>query len=208
MKTGKAIMCAALALVGVTAFANVQVGTDPLDNMPLIVSDIQYAQMMNDAAERAKVTVYRLELYRYGDSETPFVVGADGVRREVVLVSPEEYEMLTGRVEKVWKQLNSTPEGRKMLHGREVSHEIDTETLRKVDIYADGFRFEQNIPPKRTRPEADSRGSQAKQRPEVKPDGISVRQWQMRKKLRTARSAKPKTVTVEHNAATGKDEVK
>lgn len=208
MKTSKAIMCAALALVGVTAFANVQVWTDPLDNMPLMVSDIQYAQMTNDAAERAKVTVYRLELYRYGDSETPFIVGADGVRRPVVLVAPEEYDILTGRVETVWKQLNSTPDGRRMLHGREVSHEIDTDALRKVDIYADGFRFEQNIPPKRTRPEAHSRGSQDKQRPEVKPDGISDRQWQMRKTLRNDRSAKPKTVTVEHNAATGKDEVK
>lgn len=208
MKTSKAIMCAALALVGVTAFADVQVGTDPLDNMPLMVSDIQYAQMTNDAAERAKVTVYRLELYRYGDSETQFIVGADGVRRPVVLVAPEEYDMLTGRVETVWKQLNSTPEGRRMLHGREVSHEIDADALRKVDIYEDGFRWEQNIPPKRMRSEAPSRGSQAKPRPEVKPDGISDRQWQMRKTLRKSRSAKTKTVTVEHNAATGKDEVK
>ena len=50
-------------------------------------------------------SVFRLELE--GEAETPYLVGADGVRRRVCILDPDEYAMLTGQVASVWQALQS-----------------------------------------------------------------------------------------------------
>lgn len=149
----------------------------------------------------ASTTVFRLELV----DETPYIVGVDGVRRQVVLVDPDEYEMLTGRVEKVWAGLNSSEDGRIKLHGMRVDQTETNNT--KVTTYSDGYRHMERMAPKRpARPVV--RTGRARPPEPVKPSGISDRQWKFRQKRKEALSGKVKEITVEHDAVTGKDIVK
>lgn len=121
---------------------------------------------------------FRLEI----DGSAARIVGVDGVRREVVLVAPEEYAALTNNAVEAWKKLHETEAGRVKLHGRRVNTSVMDGKVR-VDTYADGFRM---------------------------PFPMSPRHLEFRaiidekKKHRT----KPKEVTLEHDAATGKDTVK
>lgn len=125
----------------------------------------------------ANVQVFRLEV---PDGELPRIVGVDGVRREVVLVSPEEYCTMTNDLIREWKKLHETEAGRVKIHGRRVNTAITNKTVR-VDTYEDGFKM---------------------------PFTMSPRHLEFRAKLNAAKRSKPKSVTVEHDAATGKDIVK
>ena len=56
-----------------------------------------------------EVTVYRLHLHRNADgSEVACLVGEDGVERPVKIIDPDEYKLLTERLQAVWYSLNST----------------------------------------------------------------------------------------------------
>ena len=120
---------------------------------------------------------FRLEV----DGTAARIVGVDGVKREVVLVAPEEYAALTNGAVEAWKKLHETEAGRVQLHGRRVNTSVMDGKVR-VDTYADGFRM---------------------------PFPMSARHLEFRAKINAAkRDSKPKEVTLEHDAATGKDTVK
>lgn len=146
-----------------------------------------------------KVTVYRLEVE--GDSN--FIVGADGVRRQVALMGADEYAQLAERVDAVWRIQNSTPEGRRRLHGAITNTVINAEKKRKEEYHADGYvhcepvQIRRSVPP----PPIVKRKSDERR-------NISRLHAEMRRKLEERSKGKPKTVTVEHDATTGKDIVK
>ena len=157
---------------------------------------------------REKVTVYRLELHSdTNGNETAYVVGADGVERPVVLVDPMEYKLLTERLDAVWQSFHATADGRRKLHGKIERTEIDENALKKVVVYADGYRHTEAMPKKRVKPAAATLMLPAAKIEKQKPGGMSDRQWKMRKAFEKYRMGVPKTVTVEHDAATGKDTV-
>lgn len=147
------------------------------------------------AAIVASSAVYRLEL----QDETPYIVGGDGIRRQVCIVDPAEYAMMTGKVDQVWRSLNSSEDGRKSLHGARVRTEVDTNLAVRVTVYQDGYRH--SVPMEIKRPDVHKKMK-------VNDTRISNRQMKFREALMARRNAKPKEVTVEHDAANGKDEVK
>lgn len=155
-------------------------------------------------AASAKTEVFRLE--RDTETENLAIVGVDGVRRQVALVDPDEYAMLTGNVAKVWAALNSTLDGRQKLHGKQTKTIVDKETASVTTEYADGYRHTEKMvkrtPPKP--PAAVPRGK-AKAAAERKPANISARHWEMRQRVKAAKDGKPREVTINHNANTGKD---
>ena len=156
---------------------------------------------------REKVTVYRLELHSDANgNEAAFVVGGDGVERPVVLVEPMEYKLLTERLDAVWQSFHATAEGRRKLHGKIERTEIDEKAMQKVEVHADGYRHTEAMP-KRERPAAAKLTRPAAKVEPTKPRGMSDKQWEMRKAFEKHRMGVPKTVTVEHDAATGKDTV-
>lgn len=155
------------------------------------------------AALLATTAVYRLEL----QDDTPYIVGSDGVRRQVCLVEPAEYAMMTGKVDQVWRSLNSTDEGRRQLHGVRLRTEVDTNRLVRVTVYKDGYRHTEAMEVKS--PSANRPSVNKKQVIKVKPNNnVSERHRKFIEALKARSLAKPKEVTIEHNAATGKDEVK
>lgn len=154
-----------------------------------------------------RVDVYRIHLYRNTDgSEVAYVVGSDGVARPVVLLDPLEYRLLTERLDAVWQSFHSTADGRRKLHGKLERTEIDEKARQKVEIYADGFRHTETLPAKRKPTEVKITRLQAKIE-EQKPKGMSDKRWEMRQAFKKHRLGIPKQVTVEHDAATGKDTV-
>ena len=156
---------------------------------------------------REKVTVYRLELHSDANgNEAAFVVGGDGVERPVVLVEPMEYKLLTERLDAVWQSFHATAEGRRKLHGKIERTEIDEKAMQKVEVHADGYRHTEAMP-KREKPAAAKLTRPAAKAEPTKPRGMSDKQWEMRKAFAKHRMGVPKTVTVEHDAATGKDTV-
>lgn len=156
---------------------------------------------------REKVTVYRLELHSDANgNEAAFVVGGDGVERPVVLVEPMEYKLLTERLDAVWQSFHATAEGRRKLHGKIERTEIDEKAMQKVEVHADGYRHTEAMP-KREKPAAAKLTRPAAKVEPTKPRGMSDKQWEMRKAFAKHRMGVPKTVTVEHDAATGKDTV-
>ena len=156
---------------------------------------------------REKVTVYRLELHSDANgNEAAFVVGGDGVERPVVLVEPMEYKLLTERLDAVWQSFHATAEGRRKLHGKIERTEIDEKAMQKVEVHADGYRHTEAMP-KRERPAAAKLTRPAAKVEPTKPRGMSDKQWEMRKAFEKHRMGVPKTVTVEHDAATGKDTI-
>ena len=156
---------------------------------------------------REKVTVYRLELHSDANgNESAFVVGGDGVERPVVLVEPMEYKLLTERMDAVWQSFHATAEGRRKLHGKIERTEIDEKAKQKVEVHADGYRHTEAMP-KRERQAAAKLTRPAAQVEPTKPRGMSEKQWEMRKAFEKHRMRAPKTVTVEHDAATGKDTI-
>ena len=156
---------------------------------------------------REKVTVYRLELHSDASgNEAAFVVGGDGVERPVVLVEPMEYKLLTERLDAVWQSFHATAEGRRKLHGKIERTEIDEKAMQKVEVHADGYRHTEAMPKRERQAAAKLTRPAAKVEP-TKPRGMSDKQWEMRKAFEKHRMGVPKTVTVEHDAATGKDTV-
>lgn len=156
---------------------------------------------------REKVTVYRLELHSDANgNETAFVVGGDGVERPVVLVEPMEYKLLTERLDAVWQSFHATAEGRRKLHGKIERTEIDEKAMQKVEVHADGYRHTEAMPKRERQAAAKLTRPAAKVEP-TKPRGMSDKQWEMRKAFEKHRMGVPKTVTVEHDAATGKDTI-
>lgn len=162
----------------------------------------------------ANTEVYRLE--RNTETGALAVVGVDNVRRAVeivpvleddqrfVLIDADEYAMLTGNVAKVWTALNSTEDGRVKLHGRRVLTEIITNEAKKVTHYADGYRFAEEMPVRRSASAVVLRKSgTATEAP--RPAGVSPRAWEMRKRLADRKAGKAREVTVVHDAATGTD---
>lgn len=150
----------------------------------------------------AATTVLRLEL----ENETPYIVGVDGVRRQVCIVDPAEYAMMTGRVDQVWRTMNATESGRVGLHGARVTQEVDETSCVKTTVYKDGYRFAEPMPKKHiTVPDAPSRRGVPK--PEAVNRRISDRQRRFREAIEARKSAPIKEITVEHDAATGKDKV-
>lgn len=149
----------------------------------------------------AATTVLRLEL----ENETPYIVGVDGVRRQVCIVDPAEYAMMTGRVDQVWRSMNETESGRIGLHGAQISQEIDETNCVKTTVYKDGFRyaerFQKRNPPTKRPPKI----SIPAEPPRV--SGTAKYREMVLERFR-AKTAAPKTVTVEHDATTGKDLVK
>lgn len=156
---------------------------------------------------REKVTVYRLELHSDANgNEAAFVVGGDGVERPVVLVHPMEYKLLTERLDAVWQSFHATAEGRRKLHGKIERTEIDEKAMQKVEVHADGYRHTEAMP-KRERPAAAKLTRLQAKIEKQKPRGMSDKQWEMRKAFEKHRMGVPKTVTIEHDATTGKDTV-
>lgn len=156
---------------------------------------------------REKVTVYRLELHSDANgNEAAFVVGGDGVERPVVLVEPMEYKLLTERLDAVWQSFHATADGRRKLHGKIERTEIDEKAMQKVEVHADGYRHTEAMPKRERQAAAKLTRPAAKVEP-TKPRGMSDKQWEMRKAFAKHRMGVPKTVTVEHDAATGKDTV-
>lgn len=129
----------------------------------------------------AATTVYRLEL----TDEKPFIVGGDGVRREVVIIEPEYYATLTGRVEQLWKKVNATESDRVGLHGARTGQFVTNGVKRTV--YKDGYRYDEKM---------------------LNTKSISPRQAEMRKRFNGWKDSKPKEVTIAHDATTGKDTVR
>lgn len=150
----------------------------------------------------AATTVFRLEL----TDEVPFIVGADGERREVVIVPPDAYAALTGRLDIVWKSMNSTENGRIKIHGKCVDQTVDEKESVKHTVYQDGFVFTEKMIRKSTRPViVDGKKPSRKLK---KPNRVSQRHWEMMKKRIEQKQKPVKEVTVEHDATTGKDIVK
>lgn len=150
----------------------------------------------------AATTVYRLEL----TDEMPFIVSSSGERREVVIVSPDEYAVLTGRIETVWKSMNSTEHERVRLHGKRIDQTVDEKEFVKHTVYQDGFVFTEKMIRKSTRPViVDGKKPSRKLK---KPNRVSQRHWEMMKKRIEQKQKPVKEVTVEHDATTGKDIVK
>lgn len=161
----------------------------------------------SEKPEVEKVTAYRIHLYRNTDgSEVAYVVGSDNVERQVVLLDPLEYRLLTERLDAVWQSFHSTADGRRKLHGKLERTEIDEKARQKVEIYADGFRHTETLPAKRKPTEVKITRLQEKIE-EQKPKGMSDKRWEMRQAFKKHRLGVPKQVTVEHDAVTGKDTV-
>lgn len=155
-------------------------------------------------AAGAAVQVFRIELDT--DTGVTWLRGADGIERPVEILSRDEYSMLTNSVETTWRKLNATEDGRLALHGRLVRHEIDeTNRMVRTDVYADGYRHDTAIPRKVSRGKKERA---AVKNGEVRPDGISDRHWELIKAVRARRKADVPVVIMEHDAVTGKDEVK
>lgn len=155
------------------------------------------------APSYADTKVYRLEL----TDDVPFIVGVDGVRRQVVLVDPDEYEMLTGRLEKVWSSLNSTEDGRIKIHGMRQRQYVEGEE--KFTVYKDGYIFSERMVLHNARPRViTSKRENPKKKAERINKLISDRQEEYRKERDRVLRGVPKEVTVEHDATTGKDIVK
>lgn len=153
----------------------------------------------------AATTVFRLEVE--DETQQPFLVGADNIRRPVVLLDPDEYQMMSGRLEQVWKSMNATEDGRTRLHGKRAKQEIDADGKQKITTYEDGYRHVEDIKAKIDRPQIRLKPQLKSGYTPVKPSGVSSRQWEMRQKLDALKNAPAKEVTVEHDAATGKDKV-
>lgn len=155
----------------------------------------------------AATQVYRLEL----TDEVPYIVGQDGVKRQVCLVDPDQYAVMTGQVAQVWKSLNSTDDGRRKLHGKR-SQQIVSDDGEKVTVYEDGYRHVEKAG-RKTQAVMDSFSGRNKSPVKaavrkLKNHRISDRHQKMLDELEERRKAAPKEITVEHDALTGKDTVK
>lgn len=155
-----------------------------------------------------KVSAFRLELESGDAGETPYLVGADGERRRVCILDPDEYAMLTGQVASVWKTFHATEDGRRKIHGKRVRQTINTNALVKTTVYADGYTFDE--PLVRSTREVKRKFAEVppSKRSPLQLKNVSERYRKMIEEREKRRNAKPKTVTIEHDATTGKDVIK
>ena len=152
------------------------------------------------------VKVYRIEVHNNGDFETAWLIGGDGEKRPVVLVTPDEFDLLTERLDKVWKKMHEDKTGRKILHGAITNTELDHGKMEIREHYKDGYIHTEPMIKKRNAV-VDNKPSLVNGRgyPLPNPKSMSERQFEMRKKLAERRKRPIRKVSVEHDAATGKD---
>lgn len=143
----------------------------------------------------AVTQVFRLEVDSEATEPVGRVVGVDGVKREVRLVTPEAYDTLTGDVVRAWRKMNDTEGGRRDLHGPRKSSEF--RTGERTTVYSDGYRFTEKAG------EANVKRRQSAVKAAPRKD-ISERH---RKYLEELEKRKNSSVTVIHDAVTGKDKV-
>ena len=144
--------------------------------------------------------VFRLEL----TDGQPFIVGVDNVRRPVVLVDPEDWAAVTNNVFREIARLNATENGRIRLHGNRKQQIVNDKDHEKVSVYEDGFVFVEKMTA--SRPFVEKRKSKADE--SAKRSLYSKKYVEMLEARAERAKGKAKTVTVEHDAATGKDIVK
>ena len=154
------------------------------------------------------------------DTETgaTAIVGVDNVARQCHILTPDEFCYVTNMVFKWYAHMNSTREGRAALHGKKeggvtvTTNEVGTITKRQA--YEDGYVHVETatVPKHKLRPngriDARIEGLDAPRQVRIHhPAGISQRQREMREARERIRQKKPKEITVNHDANTGKDTV-
>lgn len=206
------MLAAALAATVITEKApdGVNTVTKTVDDNGYVISESQtlvhVPQKYNPSTQ-----VYRLE--RNTETEDLYLVGQDMVKRRVCLVDPFEYAMMTGQLAQVWKSMHKDDAGRSRLHGKRGATEIDTTNGVKVTVYEDGYRHVEHFDVKTKR----TMDSFAGRKPTtirdqamkaVRDKRISERQQKMRDEIEARKKSAPKIITIEHDAVSGKDEVK
>lgn len=153
------------------------------------------------------------------DTETGMtaIIGVDNVARQCHILTPSEFGYVTNMVFKWYAHMNSTREGRAALHGKKEGGVTvttnDVGTIIKRQAYEDGYVHEETaMVAKKSRPKnrIDARigGLDAPRQVKIRhPAGISQRQREMREARERIRQKKPREITVNHDANTGKDTV-
>ena len=164
-------------------------------------------------AANAEQEVFRL--VRDTETGTTCVVGVDGVMRPCHLLTDSEFYFVTNMVFKWTAYMNSSKEGRRALHGeKDGGVEVTTNgvgVIVKRQRYEDGYVHEEtarvvNRPKKKI--DAVLVAPTKPPTPTFRhPSGISEKQRKMREARERIRQKKPKEVTVNHDANTGKDTV-
>lgn len=134
--------------------------------------------------------------------ERVFIRGIDGVEREVKLIYPGDYDLLTNRLEAAWAFMHSTHENRVKVHGPKVRDIIDEKNAEKITEYKDGYRFVEKMVVK-TREVRKQIDGTAKRTLPRRPSNISTRQWKARQAREAAEKAAPREVNVIYNANDG-----
>lgn len=139
-----------------------------------------------------------------GSAERTFIKGIDGQEREVKILTPDEYDFLTNRLETAWAFMHSSHENRVKVHGAKVRDYVDEKNAEKITEYKDGYRFVEKMVVK-TRTVRKQIDGTAKRTPPTprKPGNISERQWKARQAREAAEKAVPREVNVIYNANDG-----
>lgn len=175
-----------------------------------IVSERMTCVHVAPKADAETIKALRLEVHSRGDAETAYIVGVDGVKRPVVLITPDEFDLLTERLDKVWKKMHEDKAGRKLLHGAITNTVLDHRKMEMREYYKDGYIHTEPLMPKKKRNAViDNKPSLVNGRghPLPNPKSMSERQFEMRKRLAERRSHPVREVSVEHDATTGTDRI-
>ena len=172
-------------------------------NRIICASIIATALSLYATAEELTCTVRCISVGN-GSAERTFIKGIDGLEREVKILSPDEYDLLTNRLEIAWAFMHATHENRVKVHGSSVRSYIDENNAEKITEYKDGYRFVEKMVVK-TRMVRDQFAVTTKRTPPIprKPRGISARQWKARQDREAAEKAAPREVNVIYNANNG-----
>ena len=145
------------------------------------------------------------------------VVGVDGVLRQCHILSDDEYHYVTNMVGKWYEYMNMTKDGRSYLHGAKEGKTVVTTNeagvITKLQRYSDGYVHSETAVVKErptTRPRLHIGLEEPREVPKRTirhPAGISAKQREMREARERVRQKKPKEITVNHDANTGKDTV-
>lgn len=155
-------------------------------------------------------------LVRDTETGTTAIVGVDNVARQCHILTPDEFCYVTNMVFKWYAYMNSTREGRAALHGKKEGNATvttnDVGIIVKRQAYEDGYVHEETAKVSRPRPKgvigARIKGLDAARQVRIHhPAGISQKQMEMREARERIRQKKPKEITVNHDANTGKDTV-
>lgn len=152
------------------------------------------------------------------DTGRTAVVGVDGIARPCHLLTEQEFQFVTNMVFKWCAYMNSTKEGRTALHGKKDGGVTVTTNgvgaVVKRQAYEDGYVHEETLAVNRPRqakaltlngvPVLPPKPRAA---PIRHPAGISQKQKEMREARERIRNGKPKEITINHDANTGKDTV-